>query len=256
MTDSLLLGIDFFVRALTLLKPRIYNLAEVRSRPVVVYSDAEWTVLPGPQGLRKGLGGIMWADEKCFAAALDTPIELVEALQPRKTQIIPLELMAAAGMLETYPEQLRGREVIFFIDNQSVCCALCNGASKATDIQTMTTGWHLAALHLGCRIWIEWVPSEENPADVLSRWAKCPDFAKDTPVDLLRLPEWVDLRNYATATSVLDLVAGHGVRDRTTPEEWRMPPRVCAGFSVEANCEPNRFGRGSSRILQDLVTEL
>ena len=45
-------------------------------------------------------------------------------LSDRKTQIIPLELMAAAGMLYTYQDKLRGKDIIFFIDNQSVRCAL------------------------------------------------------------------------------------------------------------------------------------
>ena len=45
----------------------------------------------------------------------------IHALSAQMTQIIPLELMAAAGMLETYGEQLRGRDVLFFIDNQPVC---------------------------------------------------------------------------------------------------------------------------------------
>ena len=46
----------------------------------------------------------MWDDVSRKAAALDAPQEWVDALSERKTQIIPLELMAAAGMLFTYRE--------------------------------------------------------------------------------------------------------------------------------------------------------
>ena len=97
---------------------------------------------------------------------MEAPDELVGALSTRKTQIIPLELMAAAGML--YKERLKGRDVLFFIDNQSVCCALTKGCSRSWDVQFMCTSWHLACLRLSCRVWIEWVPSHANPADVFS----------------------------------------------------------------------------------------
>ena len=49
------------------------------------------------------------------AAALDTPQQLVDALSNRKKQIIPLELMAAAGMLFTYGLILRGEDVMFLL---------------------------------------------------------------------------------------------------------------------------------------------
>ena len=48
----------------------------------------------------------MWEKEvKPSAAGVDTPLHLVDALRPRKAQIIPLELMAAAGMLFNYKEK-------------------------------------------------------------------------------------------------------------------------------------------------------
>ena len=94
----------------------------------------------------------MWqSGTKPSAAAVDTPQHLVDALSPRKTQIIPLELMAAAGMLYTYQDKLRGQDVIFFIDNQSVCCALVKGCSRSWDIQLLATSWQLLCLQLGCR---------------------------------------------------------------------------------------------------------
>ena len=158
--------------------------------PLIFYSDAEWTILNEPPWLSKGLGGIMWDDTSCRAAALDTPRELVNALSDRKTQIIPLELMAAAGVLFTYKELLRGRDVLFFIDNQSVCGALAKGTSKSRDIQHLATAWHILTLHLRCRVWIEWVPSESNPADMLSRDGTAPFEPTSEKIDDLQIPEW------------------------------------------------------------------
>ena len=84
-------------------------------------------------------------------------------------QIIPLELMAAAGLLFTFRQCFQGKDVIFSIDNQSVCGALTKGSSKSKDIQHLSTAFHAMCASIGCRIWIEWVPSISNPADILSR---------------------------------------------------------------------------------------
>ena len=102
-------------------------------------------------------------------AALDTPQHLVDALGNRKAQIIPLDLMAAAGMLFTHGPILRGEDVIFFIDTQSACCALVKGCSRSWDIRLLSICMQLMCPQMGCRVWIEWVPSESNPAGILAR---------------------------------------------------------------------------------------
>ena len=172
----------------------------------MIYSDAEWTVLECQPWLRKGLGGILWADGVCKAASVDTPDHLVTALSPRKTQIIPLELMAAAGMIHTYREDIKGRDVIFFIDNQSVCAALTKGCSRSLDIQIMASAWHLALLRLGARVWIEWVPSNENPADILSREGVSLFETQSGHIDVLCLPTWVDLSETKDISRILERV--------------------------------------------------
>ena len=147
----------------------------------------------------------MWNDDVISAAAIDCPMKNILALTERETQIIPLELMAAAGMLETYGEQLRGRDVLFFIDNQSVCCALVKGCSRSRDIQLLSTAWQLTLLKLGCRVWIEWVPSASNPADILSREGKSLFDTANGKVDQLLLPLWACL-NKRGIDQVLDEV--------------------------------------------------
>ena len=52
--------------------------------------------------------------------AMETPEHICNALSPRQTQIIPLELLASAGVLNTFAADVAGRDVILFIDNQSV----------------------------------------------------------------------------------------------------------------------------------------
>ena len=123
-----------------------------------------------------------------WAAAVDTPQHLVDGLSEWQTQIRPLELMAVAGMLYTYGDKLRGKDVSLFIDNQSVCCTLVKGCSRSWDIPLLATSWQLLCLQLGCRLWIEWVPLESNPADILSREGKSLYATQNGKVDPLLLP--------------------------------------------------------------------
>ena len=80
---------------------------------MIVYSDAEWTILEHHPWLQGGLGGILLTQGcKPRAGALDTPQHLVDSLSNRKTRIIPLELMAAADMLFTYGPILQEEDLI------------------------------------------------------------------------------------------------------------------------------------------------
>lgn len=103
-------------------------------------------------------------------------MSIVNSLAQRNTEIIPLELIAAAGLLVTYNDLVGGRDIMFSIDNQSVCGALTKATSRSRDAQHLSTAWHRRFLRLGCRICIEWLPSAANPADILSR-DKISDFA-------------------------------------------------------------------------------
>ena len=56
ITPGLAMGMEFFFKGIPLSKPRIYHLGAVRQPPVLIYSDAEWTVLDKPPWLREGWG--------------------------------------------------------------------------------------------------------------------------------------------------------------------------------------------------------
>ena len=149
----------------------------------------------------------MWEPgQKPWAAATDTPQQLVDGLSRRETQIIPLELMAAAGMLYTYRDKLRGKDVIFFVDNQSVCCALVKGCSRSWDIQLLATSWQLLCPQLGCRGWIEWFPSESNPADILTREGKSLYATQNGKIYPLLLPVWADVLSCRDIGRVFDAI--------------------------------------------------
>ncbi len=147
----------------------------MRRPPLIAYSDAEWEVQleacdsTRMLGISEGLGAILFDGDATLAAAGQCPDEILVGLHARKTQIIPLELLAAAGLMYTFAGAFADRDVIFFIDNQAVCAALGKGASRSDDIQAFITAFHTMIVKLNVRIWFEWIPSKANPADELSR---------------------------------------------------------------------------------------
>ena len=88
-----------------------------------------------------------------------------------------------------------------------MCGALAKGTSKSRDIQHLATAWHILTLHLQCRVWIEWVPSESNPADMLSREGKAPFEISSGKVDAMVLPLWADQSKFDDINKILDTLS-------------------------------------------------
>ena len=65
---------------------------------------------------------------------------------------------------------------------------------------------------IGCRVWIEWVPSESNPADELSRAHKSEDEILQKYMDKFKsfttmlLPPWVDQQVYDRFDKIIECV--------------------------------------------------
>ena len=143
-----------------------------------MYSDAEWSEMFSCTGSRAagyshthstGMGAILFSKPMIYACSGEATEEIVSALLPRQTQIIALELLAVAGALCSFRNEIAGHDIIVFCDNQSVCAALSKGASKALDLQFFATAFHTLCKEFHCCPWIEWVPTDANPADSLSR---------------------------------------------------------------------------------------
>ena len=90
-------------------------------------------------------------------------------LLERKQQIMALEAFAALAAPMISPELFQHKEIIWFVDNESAVSSLIRGASRPHDVN------HVAALStvlyskLDAKVWFEWIDTESNPADGLSR---------------------------------------------------------------------------------------
>ena len=113
------------------------------------------------------------------------------------------------------------RERGVMVDNQSVFCALVKGCSKSWDMQLLSTPWQLTNMRWRCRVWIEWVPSDSNPADILSREGRSLFATSSGAVDAFVLPPWADLTGSKNISKVFDDVA-HG-EPRTSPQFCGKP---------------------------------
>ena len=88
---------------------------------------------------------------------------------PRVQQIFAAEAFAALALPPQHAELLRGRDIVWFIDNLASCSSLIRGGSAQEDVEQIALASHLLLMVLGCRVWFEWVDSGSNPADGLSR---------------------------------------------------------------------------------------
>ena len=84
------------------------------------------------------------------------PIALCEAA------MLPITLLAM-------PERFRGRRVVWYVDNTSAMAAFVKGASANEHLERIVAIFWLCCYHLDCGIWLEWVDSESNWSDGLSR---------------------------------------------------------------------------------------
>jgi hypothetical protein len=80
-----------------------------------------------------------------------------------------LELMAVLCCLLTYGEWLRGRRVLWFIDNCSAMSSCVHGYASKLDMARMANAVQMALCGLDVRAHFEWVPSDANISDIPSR---------------------------------------------------------------------------------------
>ena len=80
-----------------------------------------------------------------------------------------LELMAVLCCLLTYGEWLRGRRVLWFIDNCSAMSSCVHGYASKLDMARMANAVQMALCGLDVRAHFKWVPSDANISDIPSR---------------------------------------------------------------------------------------
>ena len=97
------------------------------------------------------------------------PQEIYTMWGNHSTYIAQLELlMVLVGLVELAPE-LRGTRGVWFIDNIAALMALVRGRSDSDDLDSLARIIHCALFALRTWIYFEWVESEANWSDGISR---------------------------------------------------------------------------------------
>ena len=106
-----------------------------------------------------------------YARAPDDWVKLFDKIKKRDTYIGQYELAAALAAVTSVPaEWLRGRPVELWVDNSGAVGALVKGYSGVRDCARIVNMFHFAIARARISsLWIDYVPSESNPADVPSR---------------------------------------------------------------------------------------
>ncbi len=174
---------DFIEMLLNLRLEREVHVAPGGRKALVVASDAqvepgEWPgggvlVYDPEDGLK--FGGYLEFKETALSAwqltfgdleAGKQPIQLCEAA------MVPLALIQ-------WPESFRGRNMVWYVDNTSAMASFVKGASANEDLERIVGLFWMLAWHLQVRVWFEWVDSDSNWSDGVSRLLEKDEFSAE-----------------------------------------------------------------------------
>ena len=153
--------------------PRLIDRQTQKKADVVIFTDG-FTAdprTPSSDRLPDRVGAVMFdrrlACPRQFTALI--PERVSREWIPRSTQIIPIEMIAPVLALSTFSDRLEGADLIVLIDSESVEAALVKGYSSREDVCSIIDVFWNLALRLKCRVFIDRVSTDANPADWPSR---------------------------------------------------------------------------------------
>ena len=150
-------------------------LAPDDSQPVIIFTDAEGKQRSGSSPPTGHLGFTVihpiHGKVSAHAAVPSSIIKLLDACKQRQTYIGQFELIAMICPFLSLPaEWFHGRPVELWVDNAGAIGAAIKGYSSFPDHARLVNLFHFTIAKLGlASIWIDYVPSESNIADVPSR---------------------------------------------------------------------------------------
>ena len=162
---------DFAARELQLLLliaeqalARALPVLQEAKRPVVIYSDASYE-----QGQARCGWVILRPGYKPVGQTVVVNSDWLAAWEPRQTQIFAAEAFCALLVPFNVPQLLADQDLLWFVDNEAAASAMIRGSGGSVDVDKNVQLSSILLLRLRARLWIEWVNSDANPSDGLSR---------------------------------------------------------------------------------------
>ena len=165
--DARMVRMFLFIRLmLRVAPPRAVPVTGRNSSPAILYSDASYS----PSEAR--LGWVVFFPDrhrKPEGVTVKVSDATLHSMNVRATQVFPCEALAVTHALLTYERELAGADILSFVDNEAACAAFIKGSSSSTDVDHLVSVAHLVACRANIRVWYEWVDSDSNISDGLSR---------------------------------------------------------------------------------------
>lgn len=165
-------ALKHLARVVPVAVPRSISVWTGSEPPVLVYSDASWpSYMDGEDSVKIPRVGwvVMIPGRQPLGFTCVVNHSILSRLAPRRQQIMALEAFAAVAAPWTSPELFQGRDILWFIDNESAISSLVRGSSRPEDVDNIAAMATVQALQLSFRPWYEWIDSKSNPSDGLSR---------------------------------------------------------------------------------------
>jgi len=143
-------------------------VAGARPPPALLYTDASFEASSGNP---PRLGWVLFdrSPWKPQGRSADVPWEIVNTWTARQVYIFPAEAFAVYAAVWSHREVLAGKDVVIFVDNEAAASALIRGSSGLAEANVVAQTLHWLLVEHGIRMWLEWIDSESNLSDGLSR---------------------------------------------------------------------------------------
>lgn len=154
----------FYRALLPSLPPLALQCGDRQDTPVVVYTDASYN-----EAGWSGLGIVVVDGDDIYESGARVPPWLIKWLRPRGQQINHLEAIVMAAARLTFPDVLRGRRVVHFVDNTVALSKAVHGYANEPDMAAVVNALHVCDAALCVDAFYDWVPTKANVSDIPSR---------------------------------------------------------------------------------------
>ena len=151
--------------------PRPIDFRVDKKADIVIFTDG-FTPDPRSNDRKPDRIGAVMFDRRLLEPVQFTsivPDQVKKKWLQRKTQIVPVEMVAPIVALVTFADRLKGKDLLLFIDSEAVEGALVKGYSSKEDLCTLVSVFWDLVFELQITVFIDRVATDANPADWPSR---------------------------------------------------------------------------------------
>ena len=207
LTDDQMFTLRLLSQVVLAAHPRDVYVGPQPPLPIVVYSDASFE----NDVLR--LGWVIFSSgSPPQGGTCVVPQAVLQSWIPRNQQIYPGEAVCGIVVPYLFPSVFQHRDVLWYVDNEAAVSSLIRATSSQTDVHDICQATQALLGILSSRCWFEWIDSDSNPADGLSRDGLLDEWTRKQGWILAEYPFPAALMpdTFNTTFSDLALSAGQG----------------------------------------------